>query len=39
MSKTERTPEEVYDDLVTKGAYEEAGFDKDEINKVKNQNI
>ena len=34
MSK-ERTPEEVYDDLVTKGLYEETHFDKDEVAKVK----
>ena len=32
----ERTPEEVYDDLLSKGLYEEAHYDKDEINKVKN---
>lgn|SRR3989338_2678060 len=35
----ERTPEEVYDDLVAKGSYEEAHFDKNEINKVKNMVI
>lgn len=34
MSK-ERTPEEVYDDLIAQGFYEEAGFDKDEILKIK----
>ena len=28
------TPEEVYDDLVTKGLYEEAHLDKDEVQKV-----
>lgn len=31
----ERTPEDVYDDLVTQGLYEEANLDKDEIEKVK----
>lgn len=31
----ERTPEEVYDNLITQGFYEEAGFDKDEILKIK----
>lgn len=34
MSK-ERTPEKIYDDLVTKGLYEEAHFDKDEVANVK----
>ncbi|HLD05685.1 MAG TPA: hypothetical protein VJG90_08250 [Candidatus Nanoarchaeia archaeon] len=31
----EKTPEEVYDDLVSQGLYEEAHFDQDEIEKVK----
>lgn len=31
----ERTPEEVYDDLVTQGLYEDANLDKDEVEKVK----
>ena len=31
----EKTPEEVYDELVAKGLYEEAHLEKDEINKVK----
>lgn len=30
----EKTPEEVYNDLVTQGLYEEANLDKDEIQKV-----
>ncbi|MBI4919345.1 hypothetical protein HY837_05400 [archaeon] len=37
--KLEKTPEEVYDDLVTQGAYEEAGLDKDEIEKILRQII
>ena len=32
----ERTPEKVYDELVTEGLYEEAHLDKDEVIKVKN---
>lgn len=31
----EKTPEEVYNDLVTQGLYEEANLDKDEIQKVR----
>ncbi|MBU0614658.1 MAG: hypothetical protein KJ601_01045 [Nanoarchaeota archaeon] len=31
----ERSPEEIYDDLVEKGMYEEANIDKDEIQKIK----
>jgi len=31
----ERTPEEVYNDLCSQGMYEEAGFDKDELTKIK----
>jgi len=31
----ERTAEEVYDDLVTQGLYEEASLDKEEVEKVK----
>lgn len=31
----ERTPKEVYEDLVTQGIYEEAHFDKNEVAKVK----
>ena len=31
----EKTPEEVYDELATQGLYEEAHFDKDEVEKVK----
>ena len=31
----ERTPEEVYEDLSSKGEYEEAHFDRDEVTKVK----
>jgi len=31
----ERTPEEVYEDFAAQGLYEEAGFDKDEVEKVK----
>ena len=34
MSK-EKTPEQVYDELVTQGLYEEANLDKDEIQKVR----
>ena len=30
----EKTPEEVYDQLITEGLYEEASLDKDEIEKV-----
>lgn len=30
----EKTPEQVYNDLVTQGLYEEANLDKDEIQKV-----
>lgn len=30
----EKTPEEAYDELLTEGLYEEAGFDKDEIEKA-----
>ncbi len=35
----EKTPEEVYDDLITKGSYEEANLDKDEVEKVKKLTI
>lgn len=35
----EKTPQEVYDELVTKGSYEEAHLDKDEVTKVKNMTI
>ena len=35
----EKTPQEVYDELVTKGSYEEAHLDKDEVRKVKNMAI
>ena len=31
----EKTPEQVYNDLVTQGLYEEANLDKDEIQKVR----
>jgi hypothetical protein len=30
----EKTPEQVYDELITQGMYEEANLDKDEIKKV-----
>lgn len=30
----ERSPKEVYDNLATKGLYEEANFDKDEVRKI-----
>ena len=30
----EKTPEQVYDDLVSQGYYEEANLDKSEINKI-----
>lgn len=33
----ERTPKEIYEDLATEGAYEEANLDKDEIIKIKTQ--
>ncbi|NQV08415.1 hypothetical protein HQ529_01030 [Candidatus Woesearchaeota archaeon] len=35
----ERTPEEVYDDLITRGLYEEANLDKDEVEKIKRISI
>jgi len=35
----ERTPEKVYDELVTKGDYEEANLDKDEVTKAKNMAV
>ena len=35
----ERTPEKVYDELVTEGLYEEAHLDKDEVIKVKNMAV
>lgn len=31
----EKTPEEVYDELATQGLYEEAHFDRDEVEKVR----
>ena len=31
----EKTPEEVHDSLAEQGCYEEAGFDKDEVEKVR----
>ena len=40
MPKYKKTnPGEVYDELATKGAYEEANFDKDEVEKIKSQAI
>ena len=35
----ERTPEKVYDELVTEGLYEEAHLDKDEVTKAKNMAV
>ena len=35
MKNKERTAEEVYDDLVSQGAYEEANLDADETEKIK----
>ena len=35
----EKTPEEVYDDLVTQGLYEEAHFDKDEVEKIRTMTL
>lgn len=38
-NENERTPKEVYENLANKGAYEEAGLDKNEIDKIKKQAI
>lgn len=35
----ERTPSEIYGDLATKGLYEEANLDIDEVTKIKNMTI
>lgn len=35
----ERTPEEIYIDLASKGAYEESNIDRDEIEKIKSTTI
>ena len=35
----ERTPTEIYEELVTKGSYEEAHLDIDEVTKIKNMAI